>query len=217
MRALDDIVEGLPVGAYLRIDTLTDDDRVIDHDTQHDDETEQADGINRHGPHRHEPDGAEEAHRQSHHDPECDLHAQEQRQHDEYEDRAHEHVVEHQRQTSLEIPRQVDPRVHLDAGRQLGLLLVEVFAHRGRRVELVLLAARHDLQRRRSAPVEASVAVGLDKAVLDRGDIAERQARAVRESPENEPRKFLPRVNLPLGTQENVAAFRLDRAARQID
>ena len=88
MRALDDIVERVPVRTYLRIRTLPDDDCIIDHNTEHNDKTEQAHRIDRDRPGRHQPQCAKEANRQSHDDPERDFHPQEQRQHDKHEYRA---------------------------------------------------------------------------------------------------------------------------------
>ena len=103
--SLHDIVDGMSLGLNIRVDTLTDDDRIVDNNTKDDNEAEQADHVDCHWPWsiRHKPQRAEETDRDADDDPASHLHTKEQRQQQEDEYRTHRHIPEHQLEPPLEI------------------------------------------------------------------------------------------------------------------
>ncbi len=115
--AVDYVVERMAVGSYLCIDALTDNDRVVDDDTEHDYEAEQTDHVDGYGPgiDRHQPQRTEKGNWDTDDDPACHLHTQEQRQHNEHKQRAEQHIVQHHVQAILQVISAIRPYVHLDA------------------------------------------------------------------------------------------------------
>ncbi len=169
---MNDIVERVSVGTYFGIDTFSDDDRVVDDNSEHNDETEQADHIDRDWPDRHQPQSTEKGYWQSDDDPERDLHAQKQRQHDKHQNSALDHVVGHHVQTRFEVIRQINPRIHLDTRRQRLGFSPDIVFYDFRCLKFVLLPSGNDLNGRSRATIEAPPAIRLGKAVSDRRDIA---------------------------------------------
>ena len=80
------------------VDVLADDDRVVDHDPEHQDEGEAREHVDAQVQARHHGQCAEEADRDPEADPEGEAHLEKQRQHDEHEHEARGAVVQHDRQ-----------------------------------------------------------------------------------------------------------------------
>ena len=59
MCALNDIIECVSVGSYLRIDAFANNDRVVNDDAKNNNKAKQTDGIDRHRPGGHEPERAQ--------------------------------------------------------------------------------------------------------------------------------------------------------------
>ncbi len=139
--ALDDIVQRVSVRTYLGVGALANDDCIVDDNTKHNNEAEQADGIDRDRPGRHQPQRTEECDRQADHHPECNLHAQEERQHDKYEQSTGNDVLLHLIEAILEVLRQIDPGLYKDAvGKRLALLR-DVLLNDSSRLDFTLAAA----------------------------------------------------------------------------
>ncbi len=85
MRTLDDVIQRMSIGAYSCVNTLTDNDRVVDNDTQHDDKSKQTHHVDRYrpGPVGHQRHRTQKRDRNSDHDPHGNFHTQEHGQHDE--------------------------------------------------------------------------------------------------------------------------------------
>ena len=215
----DDVAERIAVFFGLGVRALRDDDRIVHHDPEHQDEREQAHDVDRHvhERHRHHHERAEERHRQPDDHPGGDLEMQEHAEDDEHEDRPQGHVLQHHVDAALEVEGVVGPSRHLRLGRQGLVALGDEFLHRGAHVDGILLLGGHHVDAERTFAVEEGVALHLGELVADLGHVAEPDARPVRPCEQDDLLVFKAGVGLSGGPQADVAGLGSDRAARQID
>jgi len=146
----------VPVLLLFRVSALANDNRIVDHNAQHQDEAEDADHVQagvdvgcvdqRHG--------AQEAHRYAQHHPEGEFDLQKQGQDDEDEQRTHGEVTHHHAQPALEIVGGVRPHGQRHVLREQRLLFLDVgFCGLGS-IDNVLRADGEDFHAKRVLPVE---------------------------------------------------------------
>ena len=108
-------------------------------------------------------------------------------------------VLRHHVEAALQVPGAIDPRFHRHARRQGGRLFLDVFLYGRRGRQLVLGATGEHAHDRRRLTVEAPVSVGFDETVLDRRDVANRQARAIRIGAQHKIGELRSGIGLSLG------------------
>ena len=198
------------------MDVLADDDGVVDHDAEHQDEGEARDHVDAQVQARHQGEGAEKADRDPEADPEGEAHVEKQRQHDEDEHEPGGAVGEHDRQPVGQHLRLVLPDRQGDALGQPRIRAPDVVAHGGRDVERALLARAVYRYRHGRKLVEAGALIGLREPVDDGRHVAQQQAAAVGPGPEHEPLVVGAAVGLADRAQQDLAARGAHRTAGQV-
>ena len=216
-RALDGAAHAVPVLLLVPVDVLADDDRVVDHDAEHEDEREQGDDVGRDVEPRHQGDRPEERERDPEADPEGEAQLEKERQHDEDEREPGGAVAEHEGQPIAEDLRLVLPDRQQDAFGHLRLRALDIAVHRRRDVEGALIAGAEDRHHDRGVPVEPGLLVRLREAVDHRGHVAELQATAVGLRPQHEVFVLVAAVGLPDRAQQDLAAVGADGAAGEVE
>ncbi len=85
-----------------------------------------------------------------------------------------------------------------------------------RRCQFILFATCQNTQCSCSITIEMSEAICFNEAVSDIRNVVQGQARPIRECPQYQGPEFVARIDLTFSTQQDIAAYRLDRAARHI-
>jgi hypothetical protein len=95
--------------------------------------------------------------------------------------------------------------------------VVEIAPQLRRDLDDVLLPGTEHPDDRRGLPVESELLVRVLEAVDDARDVAQMHARAVARREDHELLEVHPVIGLALRAQQDLAAVRLDRAARQVE
>ena len=201
----------------MRIDVLADDDGVVDHDAQYQDEGEQRDDVHRHVEPGHQRDGAEERNGNAEADPEREPQLQKQGEHQEHQHEPAQPVPEHGREPGLEYRRLVLPDREQDARGQRRSGPLDVFVDAGGDVERALVAGPEDGDQHGGIGVEARELVGLGETVDNGRHLSELETRPVGAREQDETFVFVAAVRLADRAEEDLAALAAHRAARQIE
>src|SRR5690606_25552588 len=194
-----------------------DDDRVIDHDPKDDDEREERQQVDRASERGHEPDRAEKRYRESERHPERERRPEEERERHADADEPQAPGPDHEVEAALEDAGVVLPDRQRDSVRIAVARALEPCVDLARDVESALLADPKDADEDRGLPVEDRVLIGVLETVVDACDVAELEPRAVRPGEHGDPLEVLAAIALTFRPQEDLAAARLDGAARKIE
>ena len=198
------------------VDVLPDDDRVVDHDAQHDDEGEQGHHVDRHVEGRHQCDGAEEGQGDPEADPEGQSELEEQRQHDEHERESGDTTPRHQTDAVPQHLGLVLPDRQRDAGRHPALRVLHVVPHQLGDLDRALVTRPEDRDHDGGVGVEARGLIRLGEAVDDGGDLRQVEPRAVGTCEQHELFVFASPIGLSDGAEQDLSAVGPHRATRQV-
>ena len=199
------------------VNVLSDDDGVVDDDSEHQDEGEAGEHVDAQVQARHHRERAQERNRDPEADPDSQAQLEKQRQNDEDEHEPGGAAVQQERQPAVQDLRLVLPERQRDPLGQPGFGAVDVVAHGGRDIERALLARAVDRHRHRRKVVEAGPLIGLREAVDDRGHVAEQQAAAVGAGPEGQLLVVVAAVRLPDRAKQDLAAAGAHGTAGKIE
>ena len=139
---LDNVVDRVALRPDIGIGAFTDDNGVVHHDTQHQDEAEQAQHVDGDIHCGHQEKRAHEGDRQANHHPECQFQAQEQGQDQKYQGGAQDQVLDHHVETAFEVVTDIRPGRQGDTFGQGGGFILHPLVHRCGYVQLALAADR---------------------------------------------------------------------------
>ncbi len=150
-------------------------------------------------------------------DPHRQPEAQEEGEHDEHQDQPRPTIADQDVQSNDELEGVVVEDRRVDTRWQTRPKRVDPFLDGRRGFEHVLFADQLDLDHDARVAVEEAAEIGVLEAVDDRGDLAEPKDRAVGPGEHDDVFEVAALIGLTLGAQQDLAAARLDRAARQIE
>ena len=198
------------------VDVLADDDGVVDHHAEHDDEGEHRDHVQRGAEARNDQEPAEERDGNAKGHPERQARLQKQSQAEEHQDQTDAAVLEHEVHAAAVDFGAVGPDSHLEAFRQRacvgGHVLLDCVGH----PEDGLVGHAVHRDHRRGSAVETGACVHVLEGVADGRHLAQSQPRAVGARAHHDFGEFLAGIALALGADQDLAGVGLDAAAGQV-
>ena len=201
------------------VDALSHDDRIVDDDSQHHDEGEERDHVDRHAEQRHQGDGAEEADRDPEGDPECEAQLEKERKGKEDEDQACPAVADQEIQPASKHLGIILPDRQVQSIRQLQScgLGFDVASDLLGDVGGVLVADPEHADHDRRLAIEEGLLVGVGEAIPYGADVSNPDAGSIGFCQDGDVREFRAAEGLPLGSQQDLAVACFYRAARQVE
>ena len=199
------------------VDVLGDDDGVVDHDADGQDEREQGDRVDREVERQHDGQRSDARHAEAHGDPQGEPDLQEEAERDQHQQQAERPVLEEDVGPLLVRLGVVVPDGDAHTVRQRrDRLRLQVLANRPGDVHHLFVVRLEDLDEdRRSAPVPDDQ-VGVLEIVAHGRDVAETHQRAVAAAQEDDALEVLLVVALAQGAESHLAPLGVDLAGGQV-
>ena len=201
----------------LGVNRLADDDRVVDHDPQHQQECKGGEHVQGHTHGRQKDECSGVGRSNTHRDPEGHLGSQGEHQHRHHQQQAQRGRTADRCHPALEVLGIIGPQGQLSTGRQTFPPFRDPLVDRLRRLDDVHGLGGHDLQEDGRLAIQRGQDLEILEAVDDRSHITDPDRAAFGRLTDDNLGEFPFRVRLVADLQLVFADFRADRAGRLVD